>query len=83
MKAVDNLKQDHLAVERILNLIDDEWNRVQAGRPVPDGFERWAVESLSHFGDHCHHVKDTSRKRAPCFRYCGFVERRIMPDLSA
>jgi len=32
MKALDNLKQDHLAVERILNLIDEEWNRVQDER---------------------------------------------------
>ena len=60
MKALDNLKQDHLAVERILNLIDELGNRVQAGHPVPAGFERWAVESLSHFGDHCHHVKEES-----------------------
>jgi hemerythrin-like domain-containing protein len=60
MKALDNLKQDHLAVERILNLIDEVRNRVETGHTVPAGFERWAVESLSHFGDHCHHVKEES-----------------------
>jgi len=60
MKALDNLRQDHLAVERVLTLIDEACNRVQAGHPVPVGFERWAVESLSHFGDHCHHVKEES-----------------------
>ena len=52
MKALDNLKQDHLAIERVLDLIDEAGNRVQIGRPVPVGFERWAVEALCHFGDH-------------------------------
>ena len=58
MKALDNLKQDHLAIERVLDLFEETGNRVRTSLPVPAGFERWAVESLCHFGDHCHHVKE-------------------------
>ncbi len=58
MKALDNLKQDHLAVERVLDLFDEAGNRVRTGRPVPSGFERWAVESLCHFCGHCHRLKE-------------------------
>lgn len=60
MKALLNLKQDHLAVERVLDLFEEAGNRVRTGHPVPAGFERWAVESLCQFGDHCHHVKEES-----------------------
>ena len=58
MKALDNLKHDHLAIERVLDLFEQTGNRVRSGLPVPTGFERWAVESLCHFGDHCHHRKE-------------------------
>jgi hemerythrin-like domain-containing protein len=58
MKALDNLEQDHLAIERVLDLFEEAGNRVRTGQPVPAGFERWAVETLCHFGDHCHHVKE-------------------------
>jgi hemerythrin-like domain-containing protein len=58
MKALDNLKQDHLTIERVLDLFEEAGNRVRRGQPVPAGFERWAVETLTHFGGHCHHVKE-------------------------
>ena len=60
MKALDNLKQDHLAIERVLDLFEEAGNRVRTGHPVPTGFERWAVESLCHFCGHCHRLKEES-----------------------
>src|SRR5579871_2645813 len=58
MKALDNLKQDHLTIERVLDLLEQAGNRVRTGHALPAGFERWAVDTLCNFADHCHHAKE-------------------------
>ncbi len=58
MKSPENLKQDHLTIERVLDLFELAGERVRTGQPVPAGFEKWAAESLWHFADQCHQVKE-------------------------
>ena len=58
MKSLDILKEEHLVVERVLELFERAAGRVHNGQYVPAGFERWAVEFAWHFADHCHHARE-------------------------
>ena len=58
MKSLNILKEEHAVIERVLDLLEPAGTGVRKGEPPPAGFERWAIEFLRHFADHCHHAKE-------------------------
>jgi len=58
MKSLDILKEDHALVERVLDLMERAGCHMREGQPLPADFERWAIDFLWHFAEHCHHAKE-------------------------
>lgn len=58
MEALDLLKQEHDVIERVLDLLQQTVARIEAGKPVPAGFQSWSVEFFRQFADRCHHGKE-------------------------
>jgi len=58
MKSLDILIGEHALVERVLDLLERASCRIRNGQPLPADFERWAVDFLWQFAEHCHHAKE-------------------------
>ncbi|HEY8505861.1 MAG TPA: hemerythrin domain-containing protein [Gemmataceae bacterium] len=58
MEALNVLKREHAAIERVLALLAEAVSRAGAGRPVPRRFEPWVAEFLRYFADRCHRCKE-------------------------
>ena len=58
MSATEELKTEHLAIERMLAVLEASCQRLEAGQRVrPDVF-REAVDFVQNFADRCHHGKE-------------------------
>ncbi|OGS91501.1 MAG: hypothetical protein A2Z95_09475 [Gallionellales bacterium GWA2_60_18] len=55
---LDVLFREHDTIHSGLYLLDRVASMLDAGEPVPEGFQRWAIEFLRDFADHCHHAKE-------------------------
>lgn len=58
MKSLDILKEEHVVIERALDLFESAGECVRKGYPPSAGFEQWAIEFFRHFADYCHHAKE-------------------------
>jgi hemerythrin-like domain-containing protein len=58
VEALDLLKQEHDVIERVLDLLQKAVARIEAGQPVPEGFQSWSVQFFRQFADRCHHGKE-------------------------
>src|SRR5262249_39799840 len=58
MKSVERLKAEHDLIERGLTLLEKAVARLDAGRPLPEGFPEWAPRFFQQFADQCHHAKE-------------------------
>lgn len=55
---LDCLFREHDTIHSGLYLLDQAASLLDAGEPVPEGFQRWIVEFLRDFADHGHHAKE-------------------------
>lgn len=58
MQATETLKREHDVIERVLQLLEQAARALRLHKPLPDGFQSWAVEFIRHFADGCHHSKE-------------------------
>lgn len=52
------LKNEHASIRRLLDLIERATVRIEVGKSVPEGFQRWAVTFCHQYVDRCHHAKE-------------------------
>lgn len=58
MKATEILKQEHVLIERILDLLTVAVERVEAGKLLPPGFLPWAIDFIFRFAHRYHDAKE-------------------------
>ncbi len=58
MKASEVLKSEHRGIERMLEWLQQEAERLEAGRPANVETLEKAVDFLRNFADACHHTKE-------------------------
>lgn len=58
MKPIDNLKEDHVLIQRMLTVLEGYVRDAQAGRSLSAPALRDAVDFVRRFADACHHGKE-------------------------
>jgi hemerythrin-like domain-containing protein len=58
VNSVERLKAEHELIERGLKLLEEAVARIDAERPLPEGFPQWAPRFFQQFADQCHHAKE-------------------------
>lgn len=58
MKPTEILKQEHRAIERMLDVLETAANRVASGEQVPPQTFKDAIRFIRQFADGCHHHKE-------------------------
>ena len=58
MSAIDELKQEHRVIERMLAILEAAAVRVDSGQDLPTEFFPKAVDFIRKFADSCHHGKE-------------------------
>ena len=58
MKATTTLMEEHRVIERMLNILETESQRLEAGEAVRLGFFQDAATFIKGFADGCHHAKE-------------------------
>jgi hemerythrin-like domain-containing protein len=58
MKSVERLVAEHELIIRGLTILQNAVGRIEAGKPVPDGYPQWTARFFQQFADQCHHAKE-------------------------
>jgi hemerythrin-like domain-containing protein len=56
--AIEQLKKEHAAIERMISILETVCRRLQAGEPVDAAHVGQIVEFFHGFADECHHGKE-------------------------
>jgi hemerythrin-like domain-containing protein len=58
MHPTDVLSQEHRVIEKMLDALEEEIRRTEAGQPFPRRFFDEALDFFRNFADGCHHAKE-------------------------
>lgn len=58
----DIIHEEHVVVERVLELLEQACALIRHGEAPPRGFQRWAIGYFFQFADRCRHTKSVSAR---------------------
>ena len=61
-KSVDIIHEEHVVIERVLDLLEQARVLIHHGESPPIGFKRWTIAFFFQFANRCHHSREASAR---------------------